>query len=169
LESFYKLKINHMKIAISNLVLTLFFSLSYFYIAYKVLRAFFEKISRPLSHASHVLLLCSLLGFGIILYNISDIATNAFQFYAIKSQIGKGIMYYILFGIFGFLSSLFLFHISLFLVKIVTKENEKAELARNNYQIAGIHAAIFILLCLILSSSLASVAHKMIAYPRFPN
>lgn len=110
-----------------------------------------------------------MLGFGIVLLGISDIATNAFQFYALKSQIGMGIMYSFLFGVFGFVSSYFIFHISLFLVKIVTKENQKAELARNNYHIAGLHAVIFILLCLILSSSISSVANTMIAYPRFPN
>ena len=158
-----------MKIALVNLLVTLLFSTSYFYLAYKVMKNFFEKISRPLSHASQILLSCSLLGFGIVFYNVTDISTNAFQFFALKSQISKGFTYSFLFTFLGFLSSFIFFHISRFLVKTVTMENEKAELARNNYHIAALHSTLYILFCLILSSPLASVINNLISYPKFPN
>lgn len=158
-----------MKLEILNLFVTFIVSLAYLILTLKVMIQFFEKISRPVSHASIVLYICSIIGFGIVFHNITDVALNAFQYYFIKGQIGKGLIYWVMFSGLSFIISFLTFHLSFILVKISTKENEKAELARNNYHIAGIHGAIFILLCIILSSPVANIANSLVEYPTFPN
>jgi len=169
LGSSIKLKTKNMKVEILNLIVTFTVSIAYFILAMKIMIVFFEKISRPISHASYVLFLGALIGFGVVFYNISDIASNAFQFYFVKNQVGKGIYYWLIFAIISFVISFLVFHLSFLLVKISTKENEKAELARNNYHIAGIHSIIFILLCFILSTPVANIANTLVYYPKFPN
>lgn len=158
-----------MKLEILNLIIIFIVSIVYLILAMKVMNIFFEKISRPISHASYVLYLASLVGFGIVFHNISDISSNAFQFYFVKNQFGKGIYYCLLFALISFVISFLIFHLSFILVKISTKENEKAELARNNYHIAGIHAVIFILLCFILSTPISNIVNSLVDYPKFPN
>ena len=158
-----------MKLEILNLFVTFIFSIAYFILAMKVMIGFFEKISRPVSHASYVLFISSIIGFGIVFHNVSDIASNSYQFYFMKDQTVKGIYYWLIFAVLSFVISFIIFHLSFLLVKISTQENERAELARNNFHIAGIHAAIFILLCIILSTPIANIANTLVDYPKFPN
>jgi len=158
-----------MKVEILNFVVTFVVSIAYLILSLKIMIGFFEKISRPVSHASIVLYISSIVGFGIVFHDITDVALNAFQYYYTRGQMIKGLYYWIIFAGLSFVITFLIFHLSFLLVKISTKENEKAELARNNYHIAGIHAAIFILLCIILSSPISNIANSLVAYPTFPN
>lgn len=158
-----------MKLEILNLIVTFVLAVAYLACSLKILIIYFEKISRPVSHASAILYISSIIGFGIVFYNITDVASNAFQFYYAKNQFSKGLYYWFLFSVLALITSFISFLLSFYLIKFVTKQNENAELARNNYHVAGIHSAVIILICLILSAPVANIASIMVDFSQFPN
>lgn len=154
---------------ILNLVVVLIVTLIYLIISIKVLNNFFFKLTKPLTNASLLLYSAVLFGFGLTLFQFIGVATNALYFYASNGSIITGLWFWVIFAFsaLGFSYGVFLF--TFYFVGLLTQENEKAELAKNNYYIAALHSVVFILICLMLAKPLADLANSMVSYPKFPN
>lgn len=154
---------------ILNLVVVLIVTLIYLIISIKVLNNFFFKLTKPLTNASLLLYSAVLFGFGLTLFQFMGVATNALYFYASNGSIITGLWFWVMFAFFalGFSYGVFLF--TFYFVGLLTQENEKAELAKNNYYIAALHSVVFILICLMVAKPLADLANSMVSYPKFPN
>lgn len=154
---------------ILNLLVVLIVTLCYLIISIKLLNNFFFRISKPLTNATLLLFSAVLGGFGLTLFQFSGVATNAMYFYASNGSIVTGIWFWVLFSFIALGFSFGVFYFSFYFVGLLTQENEKAELAKNNYYIAALHAVVFILICLMVAKPLADVANSMVSYPKFPN
>jgi hypothetical protein len=89
--------------------------------------------------------------------------------YFLQGKIMTGLFYWIIFAIIAYLFSYSVFRLSFFLIDKSTSENEKAELAKNNYQLAALHGVIFIILCLVVSVPLSDLANSFVSYPKYPD
>lgn len=158
-----------MKPEILNVLVAVLVTVLYLVASMKIVLPLFRTISNPLSNATGVLFYGTILGFGITLNNFSEVATGALHFFASSNQTMKGILYWLLFATIAFVFSYVLFRLSFSLVGIATSENEKAELAKNNYTIAGLHVVVFNITCLVVSQALVDYANTLINYPQFPN
>jgi hypothetical protein len=152
-----------------NLIVTVAITIVYLIAAMKALQPFFNRISNPMTQATGILYIAVILGFGISLNNFAEIATSAFHYYEVKGNLFKGVGTWMLFGIISFGFSYLVFLLSYSMVRFSTQENEKAELGRNNFTIAGIHAVVFIVICLLVSKPLTDLANTFISYPQYPN
>jgi hypothetical protein len=158
-----------MKPEILNVVVAVLVTVIYLIGAMKIVLPLFKTITNPLSGATGVLLFGTILGFGITLNNFSGVATSALHFYAAQNNIAQGIGYWLLFALIAFVFSYIVFRLSFAMVGIASAENEKAELAKNNYTIAGLHVVVFNIVCLVVSQSLVDLANTLVQYPQFPN
>jgi hypothetical protein len=158
-----------MKSELMNLIVVLVISIIYMMAAIKVLLPFFQGVSNPMTNATILLFAGVLFGFGLTLHHFSDVASSALHYYSSKQQMMTGVGYWILFASMAFAFSFLVFHLSFQLIGFVTKENEKAELARNNFQLAGIHMVVFIILCIVVTKPLSDLANTLVNYPKFPN
>jgi hypothetical protein len=61
------------------------------------------------------------------------------------------------------------FYFSFYLIGLLTQENEKAELSKNNFYIAGLHSIVFLVLCLMISRPIVDLANTLVNYPKFPD
>ncbi len=154
---------------ILNLLVVLIVTLIYLIISIKLLNSFFFKIAKPLTNAALVLFSAVLFGFGLTLFQFLGVATNALYFYASSGSVITGIWFWVLFAFFALVLSYGVFLFTFYFIGILTQENEKIELAKNNLYIAALHAVVFILLCLMIAKPLADLANSMISYPKFPN
>jgi hypothetical protein len=152
-----------------NVLVSIVFSIAYLVVAMKVLMPFFNRISSPMTQAARLLHLGTIFGFGIILNDFSEFAGSAFYYNYQKSNLGMGLYYWMLFSLIAFIFSFLIFHLSYRIVNIVTKENETAELAKNNFGVAGLHLAVFISICLVVSKPLISWANGFVNVPIYPN
>lgn len=152
-----------------NLLLTTAVALTYLIGSMKAVQPVFKSISYPYSHATGVLFFGVILGFGLNLSTFSEVASSAFYFYAAADEMGKGALYMISFAAVAFVFSYLMFRLSFAVVGIATAENEKAELAKNNYTLAGLHLVIYNITCFIVNESLVEYASTFISYSQFPN
>lgn len=152
-----------------NVLIATIVTIGYFVFATKLITSFLKKFTEPMNQATGILLIGTLIGFGINLKDFSEIAVSSFYFYA---QSGKwfyaGAFWFIFAGV-AFIFSYVLFRFGFILVNFATPENEKAELGKNNMILAGIHSVIYILLCYILSASLTLLANTFVGYSQMPN
>ena len=158
-----------MKPEILNVIVAVLVTVFYLVGAMKIVMPLFKAISNPLSNATGVLFYGTILGFGITLNNFSDVATGALHFFSSTNNTMKGILYWLLFATIAFVFSYIVFRLSFAMVGSATSENEKAELAKNNYTIAGLHVVVFNITCLVVSQALVDYANTLINYPQFPN
>jgi hypothetical protein len=158
-----------MKAELINLFISLILTILYLIGAIKVLRPFFLKISNPMTAATGTLYFGVILGFGLILNDFSEIASSAFYYNFQKSQVGMAIFYWLLFAGISFLFCFLVFHLSYRMIDLATIENEKVELAKNNYAIAGLHIVTYLTICLVGSKSLIAWANGFVNFPTYPN
>jgi|1048.fasta_scaffold02390_2 hypothetical protein len=158
-----------MKIEFLNLLVALVVALCYLFVTIKLLTPFFYQFSKPMTNATGLLFFGVILGFGICLNDFSAISTNALIYYSTQGTVLLGIGYYLLFAFISLVFSYVLFRLSFFVIDFATNENEKVELAKNNFIIAGIHAVVFNILCLVLSHSVSIWANTFMNYPNFPD
>ena len=158
-----------MNAEILNLIIAVFVTLIYLVISMKTVSSYLERISKPMSTAIGILNCCVIFGFGITLYNFAEIASGAFHMYFLQGKIMTCLFYWIIFAIIAYLFSYSVFRLSFFLIDKSTSENEKAELAKNNYQLAALHGVIFIILCLVVSVPLSDLANSFVSYPKYPD
>jgi hypothetical protein len=154
---------------ILNLLVVLIVTLCYLIIAIKFLNNFFFRISRPLTNAILLLYSAVLFGFGLTLFQFSGVATNAMYFYSSNGSVITGIWFWVLFSFLALGFSSGVFYFTFYFLGLLTQENEKAELAKNNFYIAALHSVVFILICLMVAKPLADLANSLVSYPKFPN
>lgn len=158
-----------MNIEVLNLILTVALVLVYLYVLSMMIRPVLHRISIPMTPATGMLFLGALLGAGLVLYQFSDISTNALYFYASRSDYAAGIGYQLLFSAIALISCYVLFLASFFVMNFFTPENEKAELSKNNFVLAGQHVVVYVIICLLVSKPLAHLVNAMIDYPTMPD
>jgi hypothetical protein len=158
-----------MKAEILNLMIAIIITLAYLVLSMKMVSSFLQQISKPMTTATGILNFAVIFGFGITLNNFAEIATGAFHFYSLQGKIATGLFYWLIFSVIAFVFSYLVFRLSFFIVNQSTAENEKAELAKNNYTIAALHAVIFIIICLVVSQPLSDLANSFVSYPKYPD
>lgn len=151
-----------------NIVLLIVLGVVYLMSFTKVQLVYFNKLSSTRTNAISILFLSSIFAAGLILFDISKSMSDAYNFFYGQNNFGMAFLYLGLYflGAWGF--SIGLFHASFFLVSMLTKENEKSELMKNNVEIALIHAAVLLILSLMIAPALSSFASSFIPYPVLP-
>lgn len=152
-----------------NLISAVLVTLIYLVLSMKTVSSYLERISKPMSSALGILNCCIILGFGITLHNFSEIASGAFHMCFLQGKLMSGLFYWVVFALVAYLFSYLVFRLSFFLVDQSTSENEKAELVKNNYQLAILHGIIFIIICFVVSEPLSDVANTFVSYPKYPD
>jgi hypothetical protein len=152
-----------------NVSIAAIVTIIYFVLAIKILSIFLKGFTNPMNQATGALLVGALIGFGINLQDFSEIAVSSFFFYAKEGQLIYGVAFWFLFAVIAFIFSYVLFRFSFLIINMATPENEKAELGKNNLVLAFTHAAVYVLLCLVLSTPLTILANTLVSYSEFPN
>ena len=158
-----------MNAEILNLIIAVFVTLIYLVLSMKTVTSYLEQISKPMSMAVGFLNCCVIFGFGITLNNFAEIASGAFHMYFLQGKIMSGLFYWLVFALIAYVFSYSVFRLSFFLVDKSTSENERAELAKNNYQLAILHGVIFIIICVVVSGPLSDLANTFVSYPKYPD
>ena len=158
-----------MNAEILNLIIAVFVTLIYLVLSMKTVTSYLERISKPMSMAVGFLNCCVIFGFGITLNNFAEIASGAFHMYFLQGKIMSGLFYWLVFALIAYVFSYSVFRLSFFLVDKSTSENERAELAKNNYQLAILHGVIFIIICVVVSVPLSDLANTFVSYPKYPD
>ena len=158
-----------MNAEILNLIIAVFVTLIYLVLSMKTVTSYLEQISKPMSMAVGFLNCCVIFGFGITLNNFAEIASGAFHMYFLQGKIMSGLFYWLVFALIAYVFSYLVFRLSFFLVDKSTSENERAELAKNNYQLAILHGVIFIIICVVVSGPLSDLANTFVSYPKYPD
>ena len=158
-----------MNAEILNLIIAVFVTLIYLVLSMKTVTSYLERISTPMSMAVGFLNCCVIFGFGITLNNFAEIASGAFHMYFLQGKIMSGLFYWLVFALIAYVFSYSVFRLSFFLVDKSTSENERAELAKNNYQLAILHGVIFIIICVVVSVPLSDLANTFVSYPKYPD
>ena len=144
---------------IGIIFLQFFVSIGYIYLAYKVLISYFMGIVFPLNSASRLFLAVGLIGFGLSLFSFSKVGIELLiNFSIIKKNFLSGIGLYLLFIFFSFCFSVIIFKITLLVNKVSTRENEKAELAKNSFIFAGIQSVSFLFFIYLLADPVVKLA-----------
>ena len=144
---------------IGIIFLQFFVSIGYIYLAYKVLISYIMGIVFPLNSASRLFLAVGLIGFGLSLYSFSKVGIELLiNFSIIKKNFLSGIGLYLLFIFFSFCFSVIIFKITLLVNKVSTRENEKAELAKNSFIFAGIQSVSFLFFIYLLADPVVKLA-----------
>ena len=146
------------------LILLTVFSLgiAFLFFCYKILIPFFHNINNPLNTSTRFLLLLTMIGFGFLFYEFSLRGVQVLQYYFEKSLFISGLVIYSLLLTLAFCSAMAIFRLTNGLINIISKENIKAELIKNNYLIAGQLGLFFLILLLLLKTPLLNLALKMI-------
>jgi len=148
---------------IGIIFLQFFVSIGYIYLAYKVLISYFMGIVFPLNSASRLFLAVGLIGFGLSLYSFSKVGIELLiNFSIIKKNFLSGIGLYLLFIFLSFCFSVIIFKITLLVNKVSTRENEKAELAKNSFLFAGIQSISFLFFIYLLADPVLKLALSLI-------
>lgn len=153
---------------IINIALLIIFGVLYLTSFTKIQSMYFNKIWKVRSNAITILYLGSILSAGIVLIDISKSMNDAYSYFYDQDQFVNALFFLFLYFIGAWVFSLGLFHSSFILVSIITKENEQNELSNNNSELALVHAAIIILLSLVVAPTLAQLASSFIPYPELP-
>ena len=151
-----------------NILLLLILGIVYVVSFTKVISSFLNKIVQQRNNAIIALYLAAIGSAGVILIDISKIITDAFIFFFEAGNIGKSIGYTALFFIGAWVYSLAQFHLSFFLVSLLSKENEKIQLNNNNIEIALVHGIVLIILSFLVGPALSTFASSFIPYPELP-
>ena len=148
---------------IGVIFLQFFVSIGYIYLAYKVLIAYFMGIVFPLNSASRLFLAVGLIGFGLSLFSFSKVGIELLlNFSIIKKNFLSGIGLYLLFIFLSFCFSVIIFRLTLLVNKVSTRENEKAELAKNSFLFAGIQSVSFLFFIYLLADPVVKLALSLI-------
>ena len=148
---------------IGIIFLQFFVSIGYIYLAYKVLIAYFMGIVFPLNSASRLFLAVGLIGFGLSLFSFSKVVIELLlNFSIIKKNFLSGIGLYLLFIFLSFCFSVIIFRLTLLVNKVSTRENEKAELAKNSFLFAGIQSVSFLFFIYLLADPVVKLALSLI-------
>ena len=154
---------------ILNLVLIMILGIVYIFSYANVISNYLEKtIANTKNPAMLILYFSAVLSAGVNLFHVSETASNAFVFFMEKSDYMKATLYS-----FGFVAGMWVFSflfflVSFFLVGVMTPKDEKYELGRGSYEMAGLHSVILIVLSFVIAPALISLASQFIPYPELP-
>jgi hypothetical protein len=148
-----------MWIVFISFIFSAFSAILYFYLTYRVVMPFFYKFNYPFTNATKFLLAFSFLGFAIVLFVFGNAANTIFKEIANKDFTKASLIFFALI-IIAFASSVFIFRLSALIAQITMHENEKAELAKNNFQVAGFHGVVHLFFTLLLSEMLMEFTLK---------
>ena len=152
-----------------NLLLIIVLGIVYMFSYAIIINKYIEKKIAPnKNNALLILYFSAILSAGINLYHVSETATNAFVFFIDKSDYFKAIFYAVSFVGGMWLFSFLFFLVSFMFVTILTPKDEKIELSKGNFEMAGLHSIILILLSFVIAPALISVASEFIPYPELP-
>jgi hypothetical protein len=143
---------------IGIIFLQFFVSIGYLYLAYKVLIAYFMGIMFPLNSASRLFLVVGLIGFGLSLFKFNSIGIELLRNSILTESIVSGFGLYFLFLFLSFCFSIIIFRLTLLVNKVSTRENEKAELAKNSFLFAGIQSISFLFFIYLLADPVVKLA-----------
>ena len=143
---------------IGIIFLQFFASIGYLYLAYKVLIAYFMGIMFPLNSASRLFLVVGLIGFGLSLFKFNSIGIELLRNSILTESIVSGFGLYFLFLFLSFCFSIIIFRLTLLVNKVSTRENEKAELAKNSFLFAGIQSISFLFFIYLLADPVVKLA-----------
>lgn len=159
-----------MNIGILHGILIGTLSILYLYFVAKMQKWYFRKLfNYKLNNSVLTIYISSLIMSLINLYYFSDLATQAFLFFANSSFFMKAFEYSAIYFVIAFILSILLFRFSFLFVGSLTAENEMAELAKDNRELAIMHAFVVIGLSIILGPSLVIIASDFIPYSEFAN
>ena len=147
---------------IGIIFLQFFVSIGYLYLAYKVLIAYFMGIMFPLNSASRLFLVVGLIGFGLSLFKFNSIGIELLRNSILTESIVSGFGLYFLFLFLSFCFSIIIFRLTLLVNKVSTRENEKAELAKNSFLFAGIQSISFLFFIYLLADPVVKLALSLL-------
>ena len=147
---------------IGFIFLQFFASIGYLYLAYKVLIAYFMGIMFPLNSASRLFLVVGLIGFGLSLFKFNSIGIELLRNSILTESIVSGFGLYFLFLFLSFCFSIIIFRLTLLVNKVSTRENEKAELAKNSFLYAGIQSISFLFFIYLLADPVVKLALSLL-------
>ena len=147
---------------IGIIFLQFFVSIGYLYLAYKVLITYFMRIMFPLNSASRLFLVVGLIGFGLSLFKFNSIGIELLQNSILEEKIVSGFGLYFLFLFLSFCFSVIIFRLTLLVNKVSTRENEKAELAKNSFLFSGIQSISFLFFIFLLADPVVKLALSLI-------
>lgn len=153
---------------IINIILLMILGIVYLVAFTKIISAFLNKFATQRNNAIVTLFVSAIACAGIIIIDISKAVTDAFGFFYENAQIAGAIGFTVLLFIGSWIFSLLLFYGSFFLVSLITKEDEKVELNKNNIELALVHGAVLIIIALLLGPALSQFAVSLIPYPKLP-
>jgi len=159
-----------MNIGILHGILIGTLSILYLYFIAKMQKWYFHKLfNYKLNNSVLTIYIGSLIMSLINLYYFSDLATQAFLFFANSSSFMEALEYSAIYFVIAFILSILLFRFSFLFVGFLTAENELAELAKDNRELAIMHAFVVIGLSIILGPSLVIIASDYIPYSEIAN
>jgi hypothetical protein len=127
----------------------------YFLLSYRVLIPYFHQFNYPFNDATKFVLALSFIGSSIVLYFFGTPAMLAFKTIG-ADKLNEAIYVFVALFIAAMIYSIVLFRFSALVVQVTLRENEKAELAKNNFQVAGFHGVVHIFFALLLSERVVS-------------
>jgi hypothetical protein len=142
-------------IDITCILLAILGAIFYLILSYKVIMPFFWRMNNPLTNATKLLVALTFISFAIVSFYFSSsglVLTRSL----LSKHFLYGILLYFILQVIGFVSALVIFRLSSIVCQINLKENEKAELAKDNFQVAGFHGIINIFFSLLLSAPLVN-------------
>lgn len=147
--------------ALSILVAS-FATILYFFVCYRVFIPYLHKFNYPFNNATKFLLALSFLGAAIVFYFFGAPASLAFKSLGEKS-LSNAVFVFTGLLIIAIIYSVVLFRFSGLVVQITLKENERAELAKNNFQVAGFHGVVHIFFALLLTEKVVLAVLQLFA------
>ena len=129
---------------IINIILLMILGIVYLVAFTKIISAFLNKLTTQRNNAIITLFISAIAAAGIVVIDISKVISDAFLF------------------------SFLFFHGSFFLVSLITKDDEKVELNKNNIELALVHGTILIIIAFLVGPALSQFAASFIPYPKLP-
>ena len=153
---------------IINILLLLILGITYLVAFTKIIAGFLNKIAAQRNNAIITLFVSAIGAAGVVIIDISKVISDAFQFFWDNSQIALALGFTLLLFIGSWIFSLLLFHGSFLLVSLITKEDEKVELNKNNIELALVHGVIIIIVAFLIGPALSQFSASFIPYPKLP-
>ena len=153
---------------IITLAIVILLGLLYLFFFAKVQNLFFNSISTKKNNAILILYGASLISASINLVEVAEISEDAIRFFLNENLLFKAIYFSFFFFLGMWVFSFALFRLSFFVISLLTQENEKSELNKNNIEISITHGIIVIALSLLIAPVIVNIAHGFIPYPELP-
>jgi hypothetical protein len=147
---------------ILSVIASVIIAVVFMFASYFVYRNYFYSIIFPLNAATRLFFVAVLFGSGVTLVNYHEAGLLFMKYFVEENKIVTGIGIYSIGLAVCFAFNVLMFRTTLLVHKISLFENEKAELAKGNFLIAGIHTITFLVLIFTLSNPLIQLVLSLI-------